>query len=84
MTTATLFPLTDPGDDLERAVAARRRVAIDEAEQLDHIAAYVQHATRTDPLIAATPGGPRLVEYGGPGTPEVSEFTTCEVAAVLG
>lgn len=83
-TTATLFPVTDSGDDLDRAVAARRRVSVDEAEQLDHIASYVQHATVDDPLMAARAGGPRMIQYGGTGTPEVCEFSTCEVAAALG
>ena len=56
-----------------------------EGAKLDHLAEYLAHARETYvPPLVRLPGEELLVRLGGDGTPEVREFTVCEVAAALG
>ncbi|MGH3360725.1 MAG: hypothetical protein ACRDO7_18120, partial [Nocardioidaceae bacterium] len=75
--------LFESGDRLERALHAKRQIAITEAEQFDHLLAYLAEWDH-EPIINATPGGERIWSYGGTGTPTIPEFAVCEVAAALG
>ena len=89
MTAAALpLPFAGPGDGLERAVGAQRRVAQIEAEKIEHLAAYLHNAAAEAAAMAAdaprSPGAERICAYGGDGTPEIAEFTICEISAALG
>ena len=80
------LPFAGPGDALERAVGAHRRLARVEAEKVEHLVTYLRkaaaEAAAMDP--SASPGAERVCAYGGEGTPEVAEFVVCEIGAALG
>ena len=80
------LPFAGPGDALERAVGAHRRLARVEAEKVEHLVTYLRHAAAEaaamDPKVS--PGAERVCSYGGEGTPEIAEFTICEIGAALG
>ncbi|MGH8883314.1 MAG: hypothetical protein ACRD0P_39235, partial [Stackebrandtia sp.] len=73
----------ESGDRLEHALHARQRAAIADADQFDHLLAYLAEWDH-EPIINGTPGGERIWSYGGTGTPTLPEFAVCEVAAALG
>lgn len=80
------LPFAGPGDALERAVGAHRRLARVEAEKVEHLVTYLRHAAAEaatmDPKLS--PGAERVCSYGGEGTPEIAEFVVCEIGAALG
>ncbi|MGI8702268.1 MAG: DUF222 domain-containing protein [Nocardioidaceae bacterium] len=67
---------------LDRAAALQRRINLAEAEQLA-LAAHWADLHAACRQNGTTPGGERLVQRGGDGTPEVAEFAAAELGSVI-
>lgn len=81
-----VLPLGLVGDGaLRAAAAADREVTRMEGARMDHLVEYLSEMREAyAPPAVLMPGEELLVRLGGTGTPEVREFTVCEVAGALG